>query len=169
LNTPGLVATSTLPLGISAAGPSAESSWPAATVGKSGAAVQVLFMLSNTELWPVAPIQSTVPSGRSTSGPSSNDDSWVELSASATSVLPALVQVPEVGENTSDSIGLTLFSESTVSTRPSPSSVQPSSSLDWSSLPVEIGVHVRLVGSRTASSVVQQSASMKRPSASTTL
>src|SRR5580704_4446928 len=50
LNTTGLVAISTLPFGSSEAGASAQSSCPAATVGKSGAAVHVLVVESNTAL-----------------------------------------------------------------------------------------------------------------------
>src|SRR6267378_3496014 len=112
-------------------------------------------------LCPVAPVASSVPSGRNTAGPSSDEPG----STSVTPVLPAEDQTPLSGSNSSE---LVPVKASTVRTFPLESSVQPSSSL-MSALPVPTGVQVRVLASRRAASLVQQLASMNVPFASVVL
>src|SRR5882757_3689972 len=112
-------------------------------------------------LCPVAPVASTVPSGRNTAGPSSDDPG----STSDTTVLPAEDQTPLSGSKSSEFVPV---KASTVKTFPLGSSVQPSSSL-MSALPVTAAVQARVLASRRAASFVQQLASMNVPLASVVL
>src|SRR5215831_10439089 len=95
---------------------------------------------------PVAPVANTVPSGRNTAGPISWEPPPFEVrSGSFTMVLPALDHAPDDGPYFSAWVRLRVLLQSTVSTRPLGSSVQPSSSFS-SILPVPVVVQVSVVG-----------------------